>query len=68
MPHINGYELAKKIREINPSVPILMMSGSSSPQKNFFEIGNISFITKPFELKELKFTINNILSIEKGNN
>lgn len=65
MPKGNGFDLSKKIKEINPAIKVLFMSGYS--ENVISEHGiideNINFIKKPFELDEFGDVIRNILEI-----
>lgn len=65
MPYFTGYDLAKEVRKKNSTIPIIVMSGSTTPQRNFYDLGNIAFIQKPFELKQLKIEIDKTLD-KKG--
>ncbi len=61
LPKMNGRMLAKKLRETNPELPILLTSGIYR-DKNFAreaiqETGAIGFLVKPFDLKDLVSTI-----------
>ena len=55
LPLINGLQLAKMIREFNPSVPILMLTalGTTEDKLEGFESGADDYLVKPFEFKEL---------------
>ena len=63
MPHMTGYQLARRILEIKPSVPIILCSGYSdtvSPEKA--EAAGIkAFVHKPFDLDELGRKIRELL-------
>ena len=55
LPHTNGYELCKKIRENNVNVPIIMLTalGSTDDKVAGFDAGADDYLVKPFEFKEL---------------
>lgn len=55
LPHINGFQLCKTIRENNLQTPIIMLSALSSLEDKLlgFEVGADDYLIKPFELKEL---------------
>lgn len=55
MPMINGYELCRRIREINQSVPIIMLTalGDTDDKLTGFDAGADDYLVKPFEFKEL---------------
>jgi len=54
MPHIDGLELARRIRR-DSDVPILMLTARSSEGDKVlgFEIGADDYLTKPFSVREL---------------
>jgi len=54
MPRMNGIQTMEKIREVLPSLPILISSGQPDIQDwECFKRRNVSVIPKPFEMKEL---------------
>lgn len=55
MPMINGYELCRRIREKNQSVPIIMLTalGDTDDKLTGFDAGADDYLVKPFEFKEL---------------
>jgi DNA-binding response OmpR family regulator len=55
LPYINGFELCKRIRIVNPSVPIIMLTalGSTDDKITGFDAGADDYLVKPFEFKEL---------------
>lgn len=55
LPKIDGYTLARKIREKNEAVPILFLSAKSTPEDKIYglQIGADDYITKPFSIEEL---------------
>jgi two-component system cell cycle sensor histidine kinase/response regulator CckA len=53
MPHMNGRDLFEKLREINPSVTAILMSGYDATETPFASIGFAAFIPKPYTLQEL---------------
>lgn len=63
MPLMNGYELVRKIREVNPTVIIIMESGKTAPKDVLkgFESGVDDYIKKPFVAEELHVRIQTIL-------
>lgn len=59
MPQVNGIELIKKIKEIKPSLPAILITAYDSSQIKD-EIGKIEgtrYIEKPFGHEQLKKTI-----------
>ena len=61
MPGMNGFEFVKKVREIVPSVKVILMSAFDINDPVYMSLSsslNIDgFIQKPFSLKEVIFTI-----------
>jgi DNA-binding response OmpR family regulator len=55
LPKIDGYTLARKIREKNEAVPILFLSAKSTLDDKIYglQIGADDYITKPFSIEEL---------------
>ncbi|MHB8106113.1 MAG: transporter substrate-binding domain-containing protein [Candidatus Cryosericum sp.] len=53
MPHMNGKDLFDKLREINPSVTAILMSGYDATDTPFASAGFVAFIPKPYTLQEL---------------
>ncbi len=66
LPGINGFELSKKIREINPSVPIIMLTalGSTDDKLDGFDAGADDYLVKPFDFRELNARIKVLLKRE----
>jgi two-component system response regulator PilR (NtrC family) len=59
MPGISGIELLKKIKAINPDVPVIMITAfaSANDAVEAMKLGAEDYITKPFNLDELKLII-----------
>lgn len=55
LPKIDGYTLARKIREKNQAVPILFLSAKSTRDDKIYglQLGADDYITKPFSIEEL---------------
>lgn len=55
MPRMNGYEALLEIRKLNPSIPVLVVSGlEMTPEiKAMAKEGRIDFLSKPFHEVEL---------------
>lgn len=63
MPKLDGFNLARKIREINQNVPIIFLTAKGSKEDTLegFNAGGDDYITKPFSMDELIARINAIL-------
>jgi len=63
MPRLDGFRMARKIREISPEVPLLFLTAKSSIEdvEEGFEVGANDYLKKPFELRELIVRIKALL-------
>jgi len=68
MPEMDGFALAKEIREIDKTIPILFLTAKSMKEDKLqgFEIGADDYLTKPFSMEELLARINAILRRAKA--
>ena len=61
MPAMNGFEFVKKVREIVPSVKVILMSAFDINDPVYTCLSSSlkidGFIQKPFSLKQVIFTI-----------
>jgi len=55
LPHLNGYELCKRLREKGLQIPILMLTalGTTEDKVSGFDAGADDYLVKPFEFAEL---------------
>ena len=62
MEPLNGIEILKKLKELNPAVQVLMISayGTVEDAVEAMKLGAIDFLTKPFSPDELRIRIKNI--------
>lgn len=60
---ITGYDIIKKVRENNCTVPIIFTSARDQDLDKILglELGSDDYITKPFSPKELVLRVNNIM-------
>ncbi len=63
MPQLDGFSLAKKIREENDTIPIIFLTAKSQTEDVLegFNIGGNDYLKKPFSMEELIVRINNLL-------
>ncbi len=63
LPGMNGYELCKAMRSINPSVPVVMLTAMNAVEDKIegFDAGADDYIIKPFDFRELLVRIRALL-------
>lgn len=63
MPGIDGIETLRRIKEMDRSIPVIMLSAYGTLETNLeaARLGAFSSIAKPFDLKDMKVVINNSL-------
>jgi two-component system, OmpR family, response regulator len=64
MPEMDGFTLAKEIRETDKKIPILFLTAKAMKEDKLqgFEIGADDYLTKPFQMEELVARIGAILN------
>jgi DNA-binding response OmpR family regulator len=64
LPKMDGFTLAKKMRVIDPQIPIIFLTARSLKEDKMkgYEIGVDDYITKPFDEDELYYKIQAILN------
>ncbi len=67
LPWINGFELAKLLKEHKDlkHIPLIFVSGKTSDidVKRGFEVGADDYIKKPFDVEKIKKTVNTLLQL-----
>lgn len=63
MPKLNGYEVARQVRQKHLTPPILMLTAKSSVEDRIYGLnsGADYYLTKPFDTRELMACINALL-------
>lgn len=63
LPQMDGFELCRNIRAINPHIPILMLTalGTTDDKLDGFDAGADDYMVKPFDFRELNVRINALL-------
>lgn len=69
MPKLDGMEVLKRIKKINSNLPVIMITahGSTDAAVEAMKLGATDYISKPFDITELKLTIFKALNIDKLN-
>lgn len=62
MPRLSGLDMAKELKQINPDIPIIILSAFSEKEKLFdaIDIGVTKYFLKPFDPDELLDYINGL--------
>lgn len=63
MPNMDGFDLARKIRENGMDIPIIMVTAKHAldDKRNGFFVGADDYMTKPIQFEELKWRIEALL-------
>lgn len=66
MPEKDGVELLKKLKQLAPQLPVVMMSGYSIEDKRNLaqELGAVTCLKKPFELEDVRRVIKQATGID----
>ena len=64
MPEMDGFTLAKEIRELDKKIPFLFLTAKAMGEDKLkgFDIGADDYLTKPFSMEELLARMNAILN------
>jgi CheY-like chemotaxis protein len=64
MPGANGYEVCRRVKELKPNVPVLLLVGTFEPfdEGQSRSVGADSFLKKPFDSQELLQRVEELLS------
>ena len=55
MPDLSGWQVAKRVKEKNPSIPVIMITGSKTMyfEKSMAEFGVDYVLNKPFSMEKI---------------
>ena len=72
MPGLDGIELLDAVKRLNPDIPVILMTayGTIESASEAMEKGGFDFITKPFRIDQILFTIDKAmkwLKLQKEN-
>ena len=69
MPALDGLSVLRRLKELpqTQNTPIIVLSGQQSPQDKVvaFDLGAVDYVTKPFELTELRVRIRSALRMQQ---
>lgn len=63
MPNMDGFELVKEIRKINPAIPVIFLTARNQKEDIIegFITGADDYVTKPFSMEELLYRIEAVM-------
>jgi len=66
MPDITGIALLKKVKSVNPELPVIMITAYASTDEAIeaMKLGAFDYITKPFNIDELKVVVERALAVK----
>ena len=64
MPGMNGIELLKKVRAIRQEIGVIILTGFGEIESYIeaMNFGAMEYVSKPFKVNELKFSVQKILN------
>lgn len=59
MPEINGIEVLRVIKELDDTIPVIMLSSAGTPEKlmEMLKLGALDFIQKPYTPEQIEKAI-----------
>jgi CheY-like chemotaxis protein len=61
MPGMDGIEVLRRIREKNPSIPVLLLTAFGEFKQDFNTLASDAYIVKSADVSELKQTVRQLL-------
>lgn len=63
LPKLDGFEVLRRLRRRNPSLPVLILSGREKPEEKVMglDLGADDYLVKPFSLNELQARVRALL-------
>jgi len=63
LPKLDGFEVLRRLRRRNPSLPVLILSGREKPEEKVLglDLGADDYLVKPFSLNELQARVRALL-------
>lgn len=69
LPKLDGYEVLRRLRQRNLTMPVLILSGREQPEEKVtgLDLGADDYLVKPFSLNELQARVRALLRRRQGN-
>ncbi len=64
MPEMNGWEVARRLRESAQAIPIIIVSANADEQMQAHAFDDTTFVTKPIEVNHLLASIRDALGLD----
>jgi CheY-like chemotaxis protein len=64
MPEMNGWEVARRLRERAQAIPIIIVSANADEQMQAHSFDDTAFVTKPIEVNHLLAAIRDALGLD----
>ncbi|MGB2698046.1 MAG: response regulator [Candidatus Zixiibacteriota bacterium] len=66
MPGVDGTEVLKKAKELNPKTEVIIITGYASPQikQECQKLGAAYYIAKPFQINQIRALVNKLVREE----
>ncbi len=63
MPKVDGTEVLRKAKQLDPQVNVIVITGYASPQarQECQELGSAYYIAKPFQINQIRGLVNKLL-------
>ena len=68
LPKLDGFEVLRRLRRRNPTMPVLILSGREKPEEKVLglDLGADDYLVKPFSLNELQARVRALLRRSQG--
>ncbi len=68
LPKLDGYEVLRRLRQRNASLPVLILSGRENPEEKVLglDLGADDYLVKPFSLNELQARVRALMRRRRG--
>lgn len=68
MPEVGGIEALQVIKEVNPKMPVIMLSSAGTPQKlmQTLKMGAMDFIQRPYASEQIKKAVETVRKKVEG--
>jgi len=68
LPKLDGFEVLRRLRRRNPTLPVLILSGREKPEEKVLglDLGADDYLVKPFSLSELQARVRALLRRGQG--